>query len=297
MSGPTRRMKVEGKVRRRSYKPGWRRLSFRIALGAGVWEIGYLATQDGTPPCRTQELWKNREQVLATLESGGIGAASALSVGGAAYAVLTRERRRELMREWVVPLHESLHRPLGYAEQTDPRAATSTSRRASPTTTRRYDRPAQALGLLPRRRHGPHHAGARPGGRDVRLASRGPQAVRAGEEDPHFAGLARHRHRRVVHAAVPGRRMSVFTRALSPASPGVRHTRVMPEVAHSCCRPSITTSSAVRKRGGPCQRYRAARWSQVTFRALPTAAGWTTSPALRSTVRRGPAPGVRRPCG
>lgn len=38
--------KVEGKVPRRSYKPGWRRLSFRLALGAGVWKTGYLATQD-----------------------------------------------------------------------------------------------------------------------------------------------------------------------------------------------------------------------------------------------------------
>lgn len=28
--------KVEGKVRRRSYRPGWRRLSFRLALGGGV---------------------------------------------------------------------------------------------------------------------------------------------------------------------------------------------------------------------------------------------------------------------
>ncbi|MFE9404000.1 hypothetical protein ACFYNY_19730 [Streptomyces sp. NPDC006530] len=38
--------KVEGKVRRRSYKPGWRRLSFRLALGAGVAETGYLTTRD-----------------------------------------------------------------------------------------------------------------------------------------------------------------------------------------------------------------------------------------------------------
>ncbi|MFE9403999.1 pRL2-11 [Streptomyces sp. NPDC006530] len=43
-----------------------------------------------------------------------------LTVGSAAYMVLTRERR-ELMREWVVPLHEALVRPLGLAEQTDPR--------------------------------------------------------------------------------------------------------------------------------------------------------------------------------
>lgn len=33
-------------MRRRSYKPGWRRLSFRLALGAGVAESGYLTTRD-----------------------------------------------------------------------------------------------------------------------------------------------------------------------------------------------------------------------------------------------------------
>jgi hypothetical protein len=113
--------KVEGKVRRRSYKPGWRRLSFRVALGAGVWETGYLATQDLDATVQSaQELWDNREQALAVLESGGIGGASVLTVGTAAYMVLTRERR-ELMREWVVPLREALHGPLGLAEQTDPR--------------------------------------------------------------------------------------------------------------------------------------------------------------------------------
>ncbi|WP_159027646.1 MULTISPECIES: hypothetical protein [unclassified Streptomyces] len=113
--------KVEGTVRRRSYKPGWRRLSFRLALGAGVWEIGYLVTQDPHATAQnTQELWDNREQVLATLESSGIGAACVLMMGTAPYRALTRERR-ELMREWVVPLHEALHRPLGVAEQTDPR--------------------------------------------------------------------------------------------------------------------------------------------------------------------------------
>lgn len=113
--------KVEGRVRRRSYKPGWRRLSFRLALGAGVAESGYLTTRDLDATVRgVQELWDNRDQALATLESGGIGAASVLTVGSAAYMVLTRERR-ELMREWVGPLHEALHRPLGLAEQTDPR--------------------------------------------------------------------------------------------------------------------------------------------------------------------------------
>ncbi|MFF3632165.1 pRL2-11 [Streptomyces sp. NPDC002164] len=113
--------KVEGKVRRRSYKPGWRRLSFRLALGAGVAESGYLATQDLDATVQTvQELWENRDAALAALEPGGIGAASVLTVGTAAYMVLTRERR-ELMREWVQPLHDAIHRPLGLAEQTDPR--------------------------------------------------------------------------------------------------------------------------------------------------------------------------------
>ncbi|MFF7365395.1 helicase HerA domain-containing protein [Streptomyces sp. NPDC008125] len=112
---------VEGKVRRRSYKPGWRRLAFRTALGASVTESAYLAS--GYPHATAhyaQELWAYRDQALAALEPAGIGAASFLTVGTAAYLVLTRERR-ELMREWVGPLHEALHRPLGLAEQTEPR--------------------------------------------------------------------------------------------------------------------------------------------------------------------------------
>ncbi|MDQ0935216.1 hypothetical protein [Streptomyces turgidiscabies] len=113
--------KVEGRVWSRSYKPGWRRLSFRMVLGAGVTESGYLAIRDHDATMRgVQELWDNREATLAALEPGGIGAASVLTVGTAAYMVLTRERR-ELMRERVTPLHEALARPLGLAEQTDPR--------------------------------------------------------------------------------------------------------------------------------------------------------------------------------
>ncbi|MFI2361096.1 helicase HerA domain-containing protein [Streptomyces anulatus] len=116
--------KVEGKVRRRSYKPGWRRLSFRLALGGGVAESGYLTTRDLDATRETlrelTELWENREAALAALEPAGIAAASVLTVGTAAYMVLTRERR-ELMREGVGPLHEALHQPLGLAEQTDPR--------------------------------------------------------------------------------------------------------------------------------------------------------------------------------
>ncbi|WP_328764944.1 MULTISPECIES: hypothetical protein [unclassified Streptomyces] len=67
-----------------------------------------------------QDLWENRDQALAALETGGIGAASALTVGGVTYGLLTR-RRRELMREWVFPLHEALALPLRLPEQTDPR--------------------------------------------------------------------------------------------------------------------------------------------------------------------------------
>ncbi|WP_103509013.1 pRL2-11 [Streptomyces sp. SM13] len=116
--------KVEGKVRRRSYKPGWRRLSFRLTLCGGLAESGYLTTRDLDATRETLReltgLWENREAALAALEPAGIGAASVLTVGTATYMVLTRERR-ELMREWVGPLHDALHQPLGLAEQTDPR--------------------------------------------------------------------------------------------------------------------------------------------------------------------------------
>ncbi|MEU5972022.1 pRL2-11 [Streptomyces globisporus] len=113
--------KVEGKVRRRSYKPGWRRLSFRLALAGGLAESGYLTTRDLDATRETlTELWEHREAALASLEPAGIGTASVLTVGTATYMVLTRERR-ELMREWVRPLHDALHQPLGLAEQTDPR--------------------------------------------------------------------------------------------------------------------------------------------------------------------------------
>ncbi|WP_411144655.1 hypothetical protein [Streptomyces sp. x-80] len=92
--------KAEGRVRRRSYKAGWRRLSFRLALGTGMVETGYLSTRDLDATVQTvQELWENRETALAALETGGTGAASALTVGSAAYMVLTRERREPMRRE------------------------------------------------------------------------------------------------------------------------------------------------------------------------------------------------------
>lgn len=71
-----------------------------------------------TPLCRTPgSCGGTTEQDLATLEIGGIGAVSVLTVGTAVYMVLTRERR-ELMREWDVTLHETPHTPvLRYADR------------------------------------------------------------------------------------------------------------------------------------------------------------------------------------
>ncbi|WP_328923490.1 hypothetical protein OG429_01805 [Streptomyces sp. NBC_00190] len=43
-----------------------------------------------------------------------------MTVGGVTYGLLTR-KRRELMGEWVFPLHEALALPLRLPEQTDPR--------------------------------------------------------------------------------------------------------------------------------------------------------------------------------
>ncbi|MGW3209043.1 hypothetical protein [Streptomyces sp. NPDC001135] len=224
---------MEGKVRRRSYKPGWRRLSFRIALGAGVWEIGYLATQDLDATVQnTQELWHNREQVLATLESSGIGAASVLTVGTAAYMALTRERR-ELMREWVVPLHEPIHRPLGLAEQTDPRRYPHIPKNFSDDDAEiRIDLPGhldfsrdviadritQKLALegvtFDR-----HPKGSKPYVRVKKTAPgegplQKPQGPRAGGQGPGVRAHHRARHRRADRLRRPGRRL--------PAHPGQR---------------------------------------------------------------------------
>ncbi|MER7050058.1 hypothetical protein [Streptomyces jumonjinensis] len=111
--------KTEGRVPSRSYRAGWQRLASRMAVGGAIGGSGYLTTQDLDATERTvRELWENRDQVLATLETGGITAGSATAVGGIAYGVLTRERR-ELRREWVEPLHQALAGPLGIADQTD----------------------------------------------------------------------------------------------------------------------------------------------------------------------------------
>ncbi|WP_299542425.1 pRL2-11 [uncultured Streptomyces sp.] len=114
--------KVEGRVARSSYRAGWQRLVFRVstlaAVGAGGYQAGQVH-QDATV-ATAREVWADPDPVLAVLEQTGIAAASTAAAGTAAYLALTY-RRRELMREWVIPLHEALARPLRLPEQTDPR--------------------------------------------------------------------------------------------------------------------------------------------------------------------------------
>ncbi|MFH9426271.1 pRL2-11 [Streptomyces sp. NPDC017529] len=113
--------KTEGRVRRASYRAGWQRLAVRLTVLGAVTEAGYLAGRHpGTTFETARALWDEPQGVLQVLETGGIGVAGVAAAGGLAYGVLGRERR-ELMREWIVPLHQALHRPLGMAEQTDPR--------------------------------------------------------------------------------------------------------------------------------------------------------------------------------
>ncbi|MFG2569227.1 pRL2-11 [Streptomyces sp. NPDC048567] len=114
--------KIEGKVSRSSYRAGWQRLTFRVSglaatAGAGYWTL--WENQDSTV-ATARDIWENPDPALATLETGGIAAASAAAAGGVAYGLLTR-KRREFMREWVTPLHEALAVPLGISELTDPR--------------------------------------------------------------------------------------------------------------------------------------------------------------------------------
>ncbi|MFF9547989.1 pRL2-11 [Streptomyces albidoflavus] len=114
--------KVEGRVSRSSYRAGWKRLTFRIsslaAVGAGGYQAGWVH-QDATVTT-AQQIWADPDPVLAAVEQTGIAAASTAAVSTAAYFALTR-KRRELMREWVLPLHEALALPLRLPEQTDPR--------------------------------------------------------------------------------------------------------------------------------------------------------------------------------
>ncbi|MEV0449782.1 DUF87 domain-containing protein [Streptomyces sp. NPDC050600] len=97
---------LDGPVRRSSYRAGWRRLTVRVATLAacGGTAYGYL---------------HQPEAALEALTYGGPGAALAAAACGVTYRVKTRERR-ELLREWVTPLHQALAGPLGISEHTDP---------------------------------------------------------------------------------------------------------------------------------------------------------------------------------
>lgn len=110
--------KVEGRVARSSYRAGWQRLTFRFSGLTAVAGGGWLGWEHQET---ARAWWENPDAApLAALQTGGVSAASVAAAGGLAYGLLTRERR-ELMREWVTPLHQALAVPLGIAEQTDPR--------------------------------------------------------------------------------------------------------------------------------------------------------------------------------
>ncbi|WP_245607662.1 pRL2-11 [Streptomyces prunicolor] len=65
--------------------------------------------------------WTEPEQTLRAVEYGGAGAGGLLLTGAAVHAVRHRGQR-ELMREWVEPLHLALVGPLGIPEATRPRS-------------------------------------------------------------------------------------------------------------------------------------------------------------------------------
>ncbi|MEU5582992.1 DUF87 domain-containing protein [Streptomyces huasconensis] len=112
--------KVEGRVSRSSYRAGWKRLTFRISALAAASTGGYQAGWVHQDTATAQQIWADPDPAIAALEQTGVAAASTAAVGTAAYLALTR-KRRELMREWVLPLHEALALPLRLPEQTDPR--------------------------------------------------------------------------------------------------------------------------------------------------------------------------------
>ncbi|MFD3422039.1 pRL2-11 [Streptomyces decoyicus] len=102
---------VEGRVGVWSYRPGWQRAVARVAglgvVGGGGWAY-----------------WADPEQTLQTLqrlEYGGGAAGGLLLAGGLVQAVRHRGQR-ELMREWIKPLHLALLDPLGIPAATRPRS-------------------------------------------------------------------------------------------------------------------------------------------------------------------------------
>ncbi|MGA5134471.1 pRL2-11 [Streptomyces blastmyceticus] len=99
--------KTEGKVSRAAYRPGWQRLGARLIILGLIGGGSYSYSQDP-------------QHTLHALEYGGTGAAGLTAAGAIAYALWSKERR-ELMREWVRPLHLALAGPLDIPEQSDPR--------------------------------------------------------------------------------------------------------------------------------------------------------------------------------
>lgn len=88
--------KIDDRVPRSAYRAGRQRLAGRLATLSAIGGTGHAYWQD---PAAT---------------------VTALEASALAYAVLGRQRR-ELMREWIDPLHQALAGPLGIPEQTHPR--------------------------------------------------------------------------------------------------------------------------------------------------------------------------------
>ncbi|MFJ1742483.1 pRL2-11 [Streptomyces microflavus] len=99
---------VEGRVGPWAYRPGWQRAAARLttlgATGGGGWAY-----------------WTDPEQTLQTLQYGGGAAGGLLLTGGLVHAVRNRGQR-ELMREWIEPLHQALLDPLNIPAGTRPRS-------------------------------------------------------------------------------------------------------------------------------------------------------------------------------
>lgn len=98
---------LDAPVRRSSYRAGWHRLTVRTATLAAAAGSAYAYL---THP----------DTVAQALTYAGPAAMLATAAGGAAYRVKGRERR-ELLEEWIDPLHQALADPLGISEHTDPR--------------------------------------------------------------------------------------------------------------------------------------------------------------------------------
>ncbi|MFD4371074.1 pRL2-11 [Streptomyces sp. NPDC058486] len=97
---------LDAPVRRSSYRAGWQRLTVRAAAlaAAAGGTYGYL---------------HHPEAITQALTYGSPATLLATAVGGAVLRMKGRERR-ELMGEWVEPLHQALTGPLGISEHTAP---------------------------------------------------------------------------------------------------------------------------------------------------------------------------------